>query len=199
MSEELPQAGDPPADPPPSTEPAKQSRGARRIGQLTADLAAAHERIKLLEADSVTLERDQLAEARTQLQAKLERMKADHAAAADQWRTSEAMLRRGLTDDEGQAVALALHARLPADDRPTLADWMDSFKGEEADNTPAALRPYLQSSAPPTPAPAASLHGRQPASSPGPLGSIPSSVRTAAARGDKEAQEAIRAYLAGKR
>ena len=199
MSEELPPAGDPPADPPPSTEPAKQSRGARRIGQLTADLAAAHERIKLLEADSVTLERDQLAEARTQLQAKLERMKADHAAAADQWRTSEAMLRRGLTDDEGQAVALALHARLPADDRPTLADWMDSFKGEEADNTPAALRPYLQSSAPPTPAPAAPLHGRQPASSPGPLGSIPSSVRTAAARGDKEAQEAIRAYLAGKR
>ena len=69
-------------------------------------------------------------------------------------------------------------------------------------NTPAALRPYLQRQAEPVPPaapPAAPLAGRQPAASPGALGSIPASVRMAAARGDRDAQEAIRAYLAGRR
>jgi len=181
----------------------RASRGSKRIQQLTNDLQAAHERIKLLEADSVTVERDRLAEGMKALEQKLERMKADHATAADQWRTSEAMLRRGLTDDEGQAVALALYARLPADERPELAAWMDSWKGDDdTDNTPAALRPYLQRQADPVPPaapPAAPLAGRQPAASPGALGSIPASVRMAAARGDRDAQEAIRAYLAGRR
>ena len=179
----------------------RASRGSKRIQQLTNDLQAAHERIKLLEADSVTVERDRLAEGMKALEAKLDRMKADHATAAEQWRTSEAMLRRGLTDDEGQAVALALYARLPADERPELAAWMDSWKGDDdTDNTPAALRPYLQRQAEPVPAPpAAPLAGRQPAASPGALGSIPASVRMAAARGDRDAQEAIRAYLAGRR
>jgi hypothetical protein len=179
----------------------RASRGSKRIQQLTTDLQAAHERIKLLEADSVTVERDQLAAGVKALEQKLERMKADHATAAEQWRTSEAMLRRGLTDDEGQAVALALYARLPADERPELAAWMDSWKGDDdTDNTPAALRPYLQRQAePPAAPPAAPLAGRQPAASPGALGSIPASVRMAAARGDRDAQEAIRAYLAGRR
>jgi hypothetical protein len=130
----------------PAAEPAEKdiaptpraSRGSKRIQQLTTDLQAAHERIKLLEADSVTVERDQLAAGVKALEAKLERMKADHATAAEQWRTSEAMLRRGLTDDEGQAVALALYARLPADERPELAAWMDSWQGDDdTDNTPA--------------------------------------------------------------
>ena len=40
----------------------RASRGSKRIQQLTADLQAAHERIRLLEADSVTVERDRLAE-----------------------------------------------------------------------------------------------------------------------------------------
>jgi hypothetical protein len=60
MSEELP-----PADTPPTAEPpapaAKPTRGAKRIQQLSSDLSAAHERIKLLEADSVTVERDSVA------------------------------------------------------------------------------------------------------------------------------------------
>jgi hypothetical protein len=182
-----------------SGEQAPASRGARRIEKLTTDLASAHERIKLLEADTVTLERDQLAEARAQLEAKLERMTADHQAATLQWQTSEAMLRRGLKDDEGQAVAMALYQRLPEDGRPALAAWMDGWKGEDADNTPAALRPYLRTEQAPVAPVAPKLEGRQPTGSPGVLGSIPDSIRAAAARGDKDAQEAIRAYLAGRR
>ena len=199
MSEEVQATGDVPADTPRSAETAKPSRGARRIGQLTADLAAAHERIKLLEADTVTLERDKLAEAHTQLEQKLERMKADHAAKTLQWQTSEAMLRRGLTDDEGQAVAMALYQRLPADGRPALAAWMDGWKTDDADNTPAALRPYMQREQAPAAPVAPQLEGRQPTRAPGALGSIPDSIRARAARGDKEAQETIRAFLAGKR
>ena len=177
----------------------RSTRGSKRIQQLTADLQAAHERIKLLEADTVTAERDRLAEGIKALEQKVERMKGDHAAAAAQWQTSEAMLRRGLTDDEGQAVALALYARIPEEGRPELAAWMDGWSTDEGDQTPAALRPYLQRQVEPAAPPAAPLAGRQPAGSPGALGSVPASVRMAAARGDKDAQEAIRAYLAGRR
>ena len=54
---------------------------------------------------------------------KLERMTAEHAAAREQWATNETMLRRGLVSEEGQAVALALYARLPEDGRPALGAW----------------------------------------------------------------------------
>jgi len=194
MSEETPTEE---AAPPP-----RESRGNRRIQQLTADLSAAHERIAALEADGVTKERDALLEARTALEAKLERMTAEHAAAREQWATNETMLRRGLVSEEGQAVALALYARLPEDGRPALGAWFDAMVTEDTDNTPAALRPYLERNTGQAVAPAPSsapLAGTQPAGSPGALGSVPASVRAAAARGDKDAQEAIRAYLAGRR
>ena len=110
------------------------------------------------------------------------------------------MLRRGLISEEGQAVALALYARLPEEGRPALGAWFDAMVTDDTDNTPAALRPYLERNTGQAVAPApAPLAGSQPAGSPGALGSVPASVRAAAARGDKDAQEAIRAYLAGRR
>jgi hypothetical protein len=185
--------------PAPAADPAPASKLRAKLQEMGAALAAANDRIKVLEADSVTVERDQLLEARTQLEAKLDRMKADHAAAAAAWQTSETMLRRGLTDDEGQAVALTLYGRLPEQDRPELAAWLDGFVSDDGDTTPAALRPYLGRDAPAAPAPSAPLMGKAPAGSPGVLASVPAHVRAAAARGDKEAQETIRAYLASQR
>jgi hypothetical protein len=104
-------------------------------------------------------------------------------------------------DEEGQAVALALYARLPEEGRPELGGWFDSMVTDDGDTTPAALRPYLQSSAPRRRAGAAGapLAGRNRPAHRARWAAIPASVRAAAARGDKEAQEAIRAYLAGKR
>ncbi len=183
--------------PAPDQAPASKLRA--KLQEMGAALAAAKDKIAVLEADSVTVERDQLREARAQLEAKIDRMKADHATAAAAWQTSETMLRRGLTDDEGQAVALTLYARLPEEGRPNLAAWLDGFVSDEGDATPAALRPYLGRDAPAAPAPAAPLRGKAPAGSPGVLASVPAHVRAAAARGDRDAQETIRAYLASQR
>lgn len=76
---------------------------------------------------------------------------AEHRAAADAWETSRALYKLGVTDDsvhsEAGAVARAAYAALPADGRPSLADWMAT--------RPRALSGYLSAPAAPAQAPAA--------------------------------------------
>jgi hypothetical protein len=179
-----------------AAEPVKRDRAGERIQALVGELKAAKETIQLLQADAVTQERDALAQQLQQQAAKLEALKQSHQAQAAEWQTQATMLRRGLTSDEGQAVALALYGRLPAEERPALAEWMDGWQAEGA-QMPAALAPYLQapaSPAPELPAPP-KLPGRAPVGAPGALGSVDPAIRARAAAGDKEAQQALRDLL----
>lgn len=179
-----------------AAEPVKRDRAAERIQTLLSELKEAKQTISVLQADSVTQERDSLAQQLQQQTAQLEALQQSHQAAAAEWQTQATMLRRGLTSEEGQAVALALYGRLPAEGRPALAEWMDGFSAEGG-QAPAALAPYLQAPAapaPPTPTPPR-LPGRPPVGAPGTLGSVDPAIRARAAAGDREAQQALRDLL----
>lgn len=202
--------GDEGAPPPPKTETPPPdpgpSRAELRIQALTAKLREQEERIKVLAADEVTRERDTWKQKATSYEQKLAELKSQHEQAAQGWQTQRTFLERGLVDEEAQVVAQALHSRLPEADRPDLATWMDSWRqqsedGEVIDHTPAALRPYMQTTAPEVPAPALrrKLAGAPPAGSPGAPAGISPELRARAARGDQEAAKAIREYLAAKR
>lgn len=172
-SEEAP--GAPETPPPATTSDPGPSRAEARIQALTAKLREQEERIKVLSAGEVERERDQWRGKAESYQAKLDALKAEREKEAAGWQRERAFLSRGLTDEEGQAVTLALYSRLPEEGRPDLGAWMDSWRvtgedGEVEDRTPAAVRAYLQSAAPPpadsSPAPRPPIPGQRPTGSP---------------------------------
>ena len=76
----------------------------------------------------------------------IEQMKADHTAAAEGWKTDQALMGAGLLDAEGRDVAKYLYGRLTGDDKPALPDWLSSLQADPA-AAPKALAPYLTSTA----------------------------------------------------
>ena len=76
----------------------------------------------------------------------IEQMKLDHTAAADGWKTDQALMGAGLLDAEGRDVAKYLYGRLTGDDKPALADWLTTMKADP-EAAPKALAPYLSAPA----------------------------------------------------
>jgi len=147
-------AGQPPTPPAaPATQAGPPDGGGEwipkaRFSEVVSERNAARDEARALgerakAADGLALERDQA-------QAALAAARAEHSEVV-------ALFRSGLSDDEGQAVARALHGRLPAEGRPALAEWIGGLRAEGA-AIPKALAPYLggqpQQQPPPKPAPA---------------------------------------------
>jgi len=77
------------------------------------------------------------------LNQQIETLKADHASAAAAWGEERALFGAGLTSPEGQTIARALYASMPADGRPeSIGAYLEGFKAEGAE-VPAGLAPYL--------------------------------------------------------
>lgn len=71
--------------------------------------------------------------------ATIEKLKAEHKAAADGWAEERGLLVHGVTDEEDVVVARTLYARLPAENKPkSIGDWLGSLKAEGA-TPPKAL------------------------------------------------------------
>lgn len=185
--------------PAPSTPEPGPSRAEQRIQTLLAEVKDLRGQVKVLSADQTVRERDELAAKVANWEKKFSDLEATHKAAELTWVRERTFMARGLVDPEGQAVAEALYGRLPEKDRPALDAWMDGWKTDDADNTPAALRHYLNgaapSSQPPPAAPRPKLPGAPPAGSPGTLEAIPPELYARAAAGDAEAQKQVEAFL----
>jgi hypothetical protein len=121
--------------------------------------AASRAEVRALKAEADGLR----AKATAAEQAIRERDEARTALAAAQTEHADALslLRAGISDDEGQAVARTIYGRLPAEGRPALGDWLSGLRVEGA-QVPRALAPYLggqaqaqqqQQPIPPRPAP----------------------------------------------
>ena len=93
-----------------------------------------------------------------------------YRAKEGQWELQRGLMQAGITEEEGLAVAATLYGALPAEDRPSVSDWLTS------ERLPKGVRSYLPSSepapAPPVepvrqPLPRANV-GAQPAPAPAP-------------------------------
>lgn len=116
-----------------------------------------------------------------------ERDEAKAALAAAQIEHGEtvALLRAGVIDDEGAAVARTLYGRLPAENRPALGDWLTAMRAEGA-QVPRALAPYLGQQQAPAGTPASPPRPARPGGSPPPSGGLATDalLRAARERGD---------------
>jgi hypothetical protein len=80
--------------------------------------------------------------------ATIEKLKAEHKAAADGWAEERGLLVHGVTDEEDVVVARTLYARLPAEGKPkSIGDWLGSLKAEGA-TPPKALSHLFTKPAP---------------------------------------------------
>lgn len=127
-----------------------------------------------------------------------------YRAKEGQWELQRGLMQAGITEEEGLAVASTIYGALPAEDRPSVADWLAS------DQLPKGVRSYLPSSEP-APAPAApaapaepvrqplprSNVGAQPAPAPAPDFS-PGSIRGMSAADYEANREAILAKFRGR-
>lgn len=87
----------------------------------------------------------------TTLAKQLEEEKAARQRDAAKFGAELALTESGVTDPDGREVAMLLHGRLPEKDRPSIADWLKSFK-EKPDSAPRPLQSYLAAPAAPPPA-----------------------------------------------
>jgi hypothetical protein len=127
--------------------PVPYARFAESRAQLKAAKDEIRQRDSLLgefkgKAESADAARTELAEARAALAslqaeaaARVESMQRDHL-------DTVALLRAGIQDDEGIAVARTLYGMQPEDGRPAMPDWLAAFKAEGA-VVPRPLQPYL--------------------------------------------------------
>jgi len=113
-------------------EAAKRRAALTRVAELEAALAEA-------EGKAATVDT---------LAAQVAKLTAEATTTAADWETERAVWQVGLTDSEGIDIARHLHSRLPADNRPKMAEWLGGLKADPT-KAPKALAPYL------APAPAA--------------------------------------------
>jgi len=135
------------ADSTPAT-PGTSRDPSARIQALTADLRAADAVINELKGRDLAGQVEQLqAQLATHAEATAswEQQQAAWQKERAGWEDQRAMLTVGIVDPEGQAVAQALYGIQPEADRGSLADWLGQHSNG---STPAALMPYLRSSAP---------------------------------------------------
>jgi hypothetical protein len=132
------------------------SRFAEVVGQKNAAEAAATEARAL--AAAAEAKAQEAAAAVAAATAERARLTAERDAQAATWAEERALLRHGLHDDDAQAVARALYARVPEASRPQggLDGWLASLRADPA-TAPRALQPYLGGAAAPPPAAAAGV------------------------------------------
>ena len=119
-----------------------------RIQALTADLRAADAVIAELKGRDLAGQVEQLQAqlaSHAEATASWEQQQADWQKERAGWEDQRAMLTAGIVDPEGQAVAQALYGLQPEAERGSLAAWLGQHSNG---STPAALKPYLRSSAP---------------------------------------------------
>jgi hypothetical protein len=128
--------------PAPAAAPSRESSSETSIPY--ARFAEVYDAKKALQAQNEAIlgERDQL-------RAELDPLRSQVARLGDDL----ALARAGIRDEEGAAVARALHSALPEENRPAIGDWIGSF-GEDAP-APRGLAVYLSGGSSSAPAPAA--------------------------------------------
>lgn len=131
MSEEAP----PPVAPPEKTIPYDRFQAV--VGEkntLKTRLADAEKQIQALTEKGATVDT---------IAGQLKATKAQHAAELSKVQEELGLSRAGLNDPTGAAIARTLHGLLPEADRPSLLDYVGSFRGEDAPEPPPGLAPYL--------------------------------------------------------
>lgn len=137
MSEEAPAPNAEPSGAAPAAPPADS----QRFHDVVAKRNEYKARVAVLETENRALsERGVSVDS---LAAELKATKAQHASALAKVTEELGLSRAGLNDPTGAAIARTLHGMLPEADRPTLLDYVQGFRAEDAPEPPVGLAPYL--------------------------------------------------------